>query len=404
MVANQKKANVAKARVMAAKKIQAAFRGAKVRGKMALGAGNRGGMKAMPPHVRQHLLATHCPFDARAKGARQPSQYAVATNVHTSTVSYTLTTDASGNFDVVVLPHPIFTVLGGYSTITGGVVATSLGTGGTTVQAVRGNVSAANLGATYANYRVVAWGVRLKSLQSFTNAAGRVYAANIPTNPQLPLVAGTGGTTATVWAALPVPFDGTGVSNQLLNYPRSVHMNGAELVSEGGIELRPHITGPGYEHFKESSSLEEQGLCAPGAAGAIAFRSSLGYGDVSGGSLIAIRGDGLTASAAVMLVEVIFHLEGSPIISSSAGAIVPAAPVPPPTPNASLHMASAVASLATSPFVTYISDKVRDEAQGAARKYLPGPVAGIAEKMLGIGFKELPGAIEYGASLLPFLL
>jgi len=349
-------------------------------------------------------MALHNPFDPTSKGARMPSQYAVSTNVHTSTVSYTLTTDVNGNFDAVLLPHPVFSVLAGYATIAGGVAATPLGSGGATTQNVRGNVSAANLATTYSNYRVVSWGVRLKSLQPFTEASGRIYAANIPTNPQLPLFSSSTGTTASVWAALPVPYDGTGVSNQLLNYPRSCHMNGAELVSEGGIELRPHITGPGHEHYREATRLEEQGLGTFNALGVSTSSTSLGYGDTSGQSLIAIRGDGLTASTSVMLVEVIYHMEGSPIISVSAGAIVPAAPVPPPTPNAAQHMAQAVSSLASSPFVSYISDKVRDEAQGAARRYLPKPMAGIAEKMLGLGFKELPSAIEYGASMLPFLL
>lgn len=404
MAQTQKKKNASKAKNMAAKKIQAAFRGSKARGGFKLGAGSRNGLKATPDHVRQHILATHCPFNPAAKGARTPSQYGIATNVHTSTVSYTLTSTAAGFIDAVVLPHPIWSVLGGYSSITGGVAAT-MGVGGAATQPCRGNVSTANLSAAYTNYRVVAWGVRLKSLQSYTGASGRIYLANIPTMPQLPVLAASqAGVVADVWDSLGVPFDGTGVSDQLLNYPRSAHMNGAELVSEGGVEIRPHFTGPGHEHFRESHNLGEQGLVSRGPLGTVTANLSLGFADVSGNSMIVIRGDGLTASTATHLLEVIYHLEGTPIVSTTAGAIVPAAPTPPPTPNAAQHMAAAVSSLSSSPFVSYISEVVKNEAVGAARRNLPPQMAGLAEKVIGLGFKELPSVLEYGASMLPLLL
>lgn len=373
-----------------------------VRSARPLGSGPMRGLKPTPQHVQHHMLATHCPFDARAKGARTPSQYGSATNVHTSTVSYTLTSTAGGSIDAVVLPHPIYSVLGGYSTISGGVAATALGTGGVSTQPVRGNVSAANLSAAYTNYRVVSWGVRVKPLQSFTAAQGRLYVANIPTNPQLPALSGDGaGTTATVWSALGVPYDGTGVSDQLLNYPRSAHLNSAELVSEHGIELRPHFTGPGHEHFRESSILNEQGLVYSTALGVVSGTISLGYADVSGNSSIVIRGDGMTASTAVLLLEVIYHLEGTPKISSSAGAMVPATPQPPPTPDAGLHMSRVVASLSASPFVAYVSDKMKQEAVGFVKSTFGKEAGGLAEKVIGLGIKELPSLL--GGAAMMFL-
>lgn len=365
---------------------------------------NRSGVRTSPAHVQHHMLATHCPFDPRSKGARTPSEYGIATNVHTSTVSYTLTTTAGGVLDAIVLPHPVYSVCAGYSTVSGGVSTGDFGTGGVSVQPVRGNVSVANLSSSYTNYRVVAWGVRLKPLQSYTGASGRIYCANIPSNPQLPLISSSTGTIAKVWDALSVPYDGTGVSDQLLNYPRSSHFNGAELVSEGGVELRPQFTGPGHEHFRESSILDEQRLVTSNALGVITGGVSLGFGDVSGMSSIVIRGDGMTASTAVALLEVIYHLEGTPKISTNPGAMVPASPTPPPTPNAAQHLSTAISSLASSTFVTYISDKVRQEGSAMARRNLPAPMAGLAERMIGLGLKELPSAIEYGASMLPFLL
>lgn len=332
------------------------------------------------------------PFSKQAEGARVPEPYAVASAVYKSHCSYVCTTNTSQAFDLILAPHPLLTAVSGIGSVSGGFQAqySVIPTG----VVARSTATAASLAASFKSYRVVAWGVRLKGITDFTKSGGRIYAAIGPASRQVPVMFSTNGTKSDWYGCFDAPYDSTtgGLPSTLLNFPRSQQFAVSQIMADGGIEITMPIVSPAAKSFNEASSeFQEQALIVGNPTTfAIAGGTSLGYGSTDGHSQLYLYGEGCGATGVatdVLSVDVVFHIEGIPNVSSASGGLVAASPYTPPpagpTDEHKVHAAVAVA-----PIFRTVGEKAKEElllfGQKTATDFFKKKAPQVAERMLGL--------------------
>jgi hypothetical protein len=280
-----------------------------------------------------YALALSDPFHPRAFGARVPDQYAFPTEVAHVTTSFTLNSDASGNVSACIFANPTVGLVAPSTSTSGSpevvqceylnTSGTSVGTGAYLCRAV----SLTTINSRFNDYRTVAVGVRLKPLVSYTNAPGKIHFASVigPTRFSRNVSATVTKPTPTasdVYTQHNIPVDGTGhVASSIINLPVSGQMSMTELIEQGNLTARCVPVGPGAFTFHEAyggSDFVDPDTMVTYYNGTNQSISSNMYSDyqyTSGWSVPMIRGIGLPASTAVLEVEVVYHLEGTPQLS-----------------------------------------------------------------------------------------
>lgn len=327
------------------------------------------------------------PFSDMADGCKIPEPYAQATVTHKMHVAHTITSDAAGSFDFVVVPHLLFSAAQFVGTSAGLSTFTPVNKpAGVTYFRF---LSPAQLDATYSSYRVVACGVRIKSNVGFSDTAGRVYVARIPASNEQP---GTsfqvGATLAGAAAAGGVPFNGVGVAQNIQTLPKAQSFTIAELHAESGVELNMHPVGPSALNFLDGAlSTDEAGL----SIGADRWQPS--YYSTRGMQMLVFYGDGLKASTQVLTVELIVHVEGVPKVANATTlTLLPsglkAQVMSNPMEALRIHGAAAAA-----PFAVKLREKAMHELEARAKtagknllgKFAKRGLGRIAGEVLGLG-------------------
>jgi len=360
----------------------------------------------MGEECRTYLAALTHPFSEEAVGARIPEPYATPTVPYKMTLPVQVTTSATGVFDLVVAPHVLATAWSTFSgALTGGYAPTVASADATFTSSVYAGYGIAcgnqnDLSVKCLNYRIVAMGVRIKPNTSFTNTSGRIYGAVVPAPEQFPGLVSSGGTVASVWTALDVPLAADGhISGQVVNLPDGFELQTSELLANGGYEITFRPTGASCTSFRSPNvNGSTEGLATYTATVGVAATVDASYYDMSGNSMLLLRGEGLQASTAAITAEIIMHIEGTPNIAASTSTALQPMPQRPARASAD-EVFQVIRQAAALPVGAPVVDKMMGALQLAgkavsglrdrAKNFLGPTTYGLAEKVLGIAVPAL---------------
>jgi hypothetical protein len=270
------------------------------------------------------------PFSALAQGARVPDMYSVASATRHITRKFTLVSNSSGECDVVIVPSaflhamsPRGSVVGGgtWSTLDGGTVANS------TVF-----TTTASLSAQLTNYRIVGYGVKIIGIASMTTNSGSLTIATLPTEGWLNSSTSVGGqnpnsnnaamTVTNTLLSYGVPTASNVVSVSALPGLPNTAESSLINVSERPMEVCPKICSPSAFMFRETTDLGPGYGITNQTSATFVSAGNPAYLAVGGLETVVIAATGCPASTSMLDIELVYHLEGIPVVSSTANAVI----------------------------------------------------------------------------------
>lgn len=343
----------------------------------------RSGLSAGAARYAQALVD---PFHPDAMGARITDEYFYPSVPQFNRLALTLTSSSAGAVQGLFTPSPI--MLYADTTLTTGAL-----TGANLYPHAPGcyySISNANLTNKFASYRVVAFGVKIRTLMSPFTVTGRLVLAPVPLQNTLvdeALFAATGTPTPAQVIDNLTNIAGTGapVPVGILDLPGSIEVDAAELLDRQ-ILFSARPVGPGarmWRNMDNSPAWSSNVFAAPdltfflpGGPGAqittgalptpycTSTQSARFMQDYVG---LMIYGSGLPASTGVFDLEVVYHLETVPVPTATVSG------VPDPIPSASApttvrdHVGDflpAIAAAHQTPAVSFIDEIVETAKSG----------------------------------------
>jgi len=270
------------------------------------------------------------PFALAAQGARVPDMYSVATTTRHITRKLTLSSNASGECDLVVVPSAYVHAMSPRSSITGGDSWITLN-GATLANAVVQTLPSA-LSSQLTNYRVVGYGVKIIGIASMTTNAGSITIATLPAEGYLNLTSSIGNQAANsnnAYHSVANTLTAYGVPNSsnvvavasLPTLPNSVESSMVNI-SERPITVTPKVFSPSAFTFKNTSDIGP-GYMLQNQTSAVSISvGNASYLSFGGHETVVIAATGCPVTTAMLDIEITYHLEGNPFISATAGSIV----------------------------------------------------------------------------------
>lgn len=276
----------------------------------------------------KYRLALLQPFNKAAVGAQIPDLYCAPTATYHIKSRFTVTTNASGVADLVILPNACFNAVCPVGSCDG---ASDLQTrDGIVFPKSLMFTNTNNLSGKLVNYRIVAAGVRVKAITSMTDSKGALVVGVIPVESISPGVTTVGGTLPSVdanqtlgawYECVGVPYTGVGAAATISaggidNLPIATSCSVLRL-AEKPLEIRPKPISSYNTQFRSTSDRQYGFDTVNQPAGAIDCGDG-SYCRVNGMETVVMKLHGCAASTPVLEVEVIYHLEGTPSLNSSA--------------------------------------------------------------------------------------
>ncbi len=278
--------------------------------------------------LRQYEIALSNPFAVEAIGVRVPDSYCFPTVTYHFRSTITPTTNASGLCGMCVLPSPCFSLIGGSGTF-GGPTAFTANSGAYYF------VAPLDMQTKLTEYRVVSWGIRLLAKDTALASKGKIWIALVPTTNNAPswntlntvTASGTG-----VISEYTAGFDMGYLGSSIQNYP-SVRVFSLQDLLRGEVQVTGVPLSNSFYDFKGTADRNDvpwntgQVLADEGVfnnTAGLVNSTAGGRKDIAslrGGMAILIYGSGMPAATNEFDVEVIYHLEGSPNLSSTSGAV-----------------------------------------------------------------------------------
>lgn len=287
--------------------------------------------KGIAAEARRFAAAVNRPFSLMAFGARVVDAFSMPSVTYHVRGSIPCTSDPSGNFSAVILPSPCFSM----------VSITGIATAGTVfAQNNAGSyfVSPTGMVSVLPEYRCVGVGVRIVPVDTAFSSKGRYVIATVPTSRNAP----SWNTMETVTAAN---------TNTILNYTCGVDSTvsgwvnlptakvfSAQDLLRGEIEVTlvpSHVSFYEYKGSYDRSAMTwntNQVIADEGV-----FNSTTGLvnataggrkdvASLAGGTALLLSASGLPNSTNEFVIEVIYHLEGTPrVVGLGSGALLPSA-------------------------------------------------------------------------------
>lgn len=265
------------------------------------------------------------PFNPKYFGARVPDQYAVATSTHQIHRVTTVTTDASGNFQLLIVPSAFYHCVAVKGTMSN--ASTWLKPSNVSVTTASLYCDPASLANKLVNHRIVNYAIKIKSIASISSNQGVVEAVSFPAHTKIPAAFSVGGQNATnaadtldrILTTYGLPLNGTGDSATvdttcLSNFPEYVNCQTLK-VSEKTLVINPKITEPTCFEFRQSYDNQWGTDVGIGLATGSIYTGDASYSHVDGFQSVFISGTGMPVSTAVCEIEIIYHLEGTPRVT-----------------------------------------------------------------------------------------
>jgi hypothetical protein len=294
--------------------------------------------KSTPASVQQYALARMHPFSDRSIGVKVPDPYPFPTTAFHVKTSLTIRSDNNGFLCGCVVPSPLFSFIDpGVSGI--GSTSSCFGNSGGMYNFGQGlfcAVTQANFSSIANSFRTVCVGVTFRNMQAQLSAIGRLYVAVVPMSNE--------GYDPAILAT--VAFSSAGVQALMGNYgfptvpcaaiqelPMSACFTVSDLLKMDFTISLPIYDQALYYGFKETK-------WNPVAATGINIGSQLtqGTGNLAtnigsstitacgGGCGLIFFGDAFPANINAFDVDLIYHLENTPTITSTQsgnGGIIP---------------------------------------------------------------------------------
>lgn len=330
-------------------------------------------IKRNPPQIRDKALKTPFlnalmnPFDPISIGCTVPDPFPFPTvqyHLHQTTVVGPPPNSLITSGGMMFFPNPILSMVDlthtGFTTSLGySVQSTSMtpySTSGTSAASpIYGATTPYAMANLFSAYRVVSWGVKVSNLQPELTATGRLMYAYVPLGDTIPSYV------TLLNSSVSPLLDATGVNSAVLNssaildLPTASELTVGDLL-HGDLQLSGMYTNSVFWSMKNTVF---QGS-APGfsigdevqVATATNTVVGTGYKDDTrcvGGCAIVIYYEGLPLPGGIsnaFQFETIYHLEGSPALSSSTTSVpVPSSPMKTNTgPMAAVESSMVVAS------------------------------------------------------------
>jgi len=274
--------------------------------------------------------ALSSPFEVYAQSARVPDMYSVPTATRHITRSLTLTTNASGELDIVILPsafhHAISTrasIVGGsnWSTVDGGVLSGSLAF-----------TTPSFLAQQLVNYRIVGYGVKVYGISSLNTTAGRAVLATVPISSWCNDTASVGGQVSNrvntfgspgqTLGAYGVPVASNVVAIQSLSSMPDSMETSLVALCEKPLYVIPKISSPESTMFRQSADFGIGFSITDQTSASYVSSGDASYMRVAGHNAVILTVTGAPASTSVLEVEIIYHLEGNPAQGTAVSSII----------------------------------------------------------------------------------
>lgn len=358
-------------------------------------------------------VALQHPFGLAAEGAKVPDSCSIPTTTFTVTQKLGFQSDSGGIVDMICMPSLATAIWSPRASLVGDTYQCYYGAVGSPVTG--GNAMAfdiAGLGAIYQRFRIVGWGVRIRSTAGI-NSPGEFFGAAIaasglapgntknapaivdPTSSTargVPSYLGTAGpidTAQNYLASLGIPYSGINNSAVVDNAKIVVlpHHGIAShsQVSARGLHMRSFPFEPDAHRFK-TVAFTSTGTDSVDCYSSLPTSLSQQYAvnmdpwKVNGFESILISGVGFPASTILGTVEVIYHCEA--VINPNAGLYHRAACTPSPViPTEYDKVRQAIAHVAHVSFADAVQqgeDYVLGQVEGAVTKYGANAVSGLA--------------------------
>jgi len=278
-------------------------------------------------YLSVYRAALSDPFSTLAQGARVPDMYSVPTATRHLTRKLTLTSNASGECDLVILPSAYIHAFSARGSIVGGTTLVT-GDGASNTQAVIfTNIPA--LAAQLTNYRIVGYGVKVVGIASMTTNAGSLTIATVPAegfiNNQVATVGGQASNTNNAAMTVANTLTSWGIPNAsgvvsvgaLVDLPNTVESSMVN-VSERPITVTPKICSPTAFQFKMASDIGPGYNIQSQTSLAVVSAGNASYLSFGGLETVVIAATGLPNSTSVLDIEITYHLEGIPFIAATS--------------------------------------------------------------------------------------
>lgn len=311
--------------------------------------------------VRRYKLAIACPFHEEAIGARVPDVYGGHTVPLTIKRTYTITTTTTDS-SCAIFPNLAVPIIA----LTGVIVSGATITWGdnTTNANGRGVIDPTTLAAQLINYRIVGMGVRVATLASENNVAGKVVVSTHPISswmftrdfpiggvvPQTDPVK-TPGATVRAWG---IPNTG-GTAN--VDQPSQIEFPDAKVYTSVQLAHKPIIcvpklTSQAANEFRASTD-SILGFDFGGEAASNTAKIPSGdasYLRVDGFECVVVSQTGGTTGNAPLSIDIIYHIEGNPNVLAGTSNNMIAGGSPSPVDPNGMQEAQAMAAEAPSTY------------------------------------------------------
>lgn len=337
----------------------------------------------LAPHHAAFVAAHLDPFSQDGDGAKQPSQFPLATNPYKVLATAECTSSSTGTFGAILTPNPFYTVTqianANDGSVSGLPAGLNVANGATNALVYAASNDLPNKAE---KWRSVSIAFNIKPVTNFTSTAGYLYAAFVPSGEYYPFKMGNGANAASLGEFLGVPLTSTGVSNAITNLPHVRQYSIAELLSTGGAEFVVPISSPRHEDWLDVASYADYPGLAFTSTGAGTFAGVVtpSYSQTAGWGTLVLYATGLPASTKVFTVQALFRCEVTPIVAgTTANAFIPSGikAAPATDPSMKHRLLSAIAS---SPSIRTREEALKMKGIAAFKKAL-----GPAEKALGLG-------------------
>lgn len=268
----------------------------------------------------QFMLALTDPFHPAVVGVRVPDAVCYPTMTAMRRVQIPVTSDASGNISAAFFPLPHISGYTKAGVFSGSALNVFVANG-----SVFGVMTEANLAALFSVYRVASWGIRIILADTNASAKGTYTMAPFMTRRYMPdarFLQSQAASVANLESDLGIPATGAAI----VNLPGAVVIGAQDFLARGEVVgSTPPYTAAAYSMKSTDIAREWSGtqnrvntLLLNSSSNAIEASSFQENAETQGMMGMLLYGAGLPASTTEINVEMIYHLEGVPLLQNQA--------------------------------------------------------------------------------------
>lgn len=274
-----------------------------------------------------YTAALSKPFSPTAGGARVLDLYATPTVTRTIRRTFTVSSNASGECDLIFLAHPGIPLYSPRGSISSGTTWALSDNPGTTVATGMSQDICGLIDLEMAAYRVVGCGIKLLTICADSATSGTTVTGTIPYSGLIPAAKAIGAINDIAGPAVTVGnwLDDTGIpqSSSIVDVASMAGLakavtTSANTLEESSLIAVPRVVSPAAFNWRRTRDSHFGTAIADQTSGTYVQSGDASYLDASGWEAIVFAATNLPVSTKMFTVETIFHIEGPARINSSS--------------------------------------------------------------------------------------